>query len=272
MTPNKYKTKLTLYYTLTFVFIVFTISSSFTGKETLQNIGRTELIMNLNHSITSSIAYPYFPLIYTGYGVDHMNINLVNLTSSGLTLGDEIGVFDGLFCVGSAVINEKNILDNGLSIAASANENLDANPNGYIDGHKITLKTYRSGKVFIVYYETVNNTTNIFEKGGSMFALIDFSRSTEESVQENSGEAKIYPNPFSANLRIEINLPKEKLLTCEIFDINGKQVKSLHKGISEGLQLLIWDGKDSRDEPVSSGIYFCRVNHSTTKIVYKKLY
>lgn len=272
MTPIINKTKLTIYYTLTFVFIVFTISSSFTGKETLRNIGRTELIMNLNHSTISSLIYPYFPLIYTGYGVDHMNINLVNLTLTGLTIGDEIGVFDDLFCVGSAIINEKNILDNSLSIAASANENLDTNPNGYIEGHKITLKTYRSGKVYIVYYETVNNSTDIFERGSSMFALVDFSRSTEESTQENSGEAKIYPNPFSANLRIEINLPKEKLLTCEIFDINGKQVKSLHKGITEGLQLLIWNGKDSRDEPVSSGVYFCRVNHSTTKIIYKKPY
>ncbi|MDO9613336.1 MAG: hypothetical protein Q7J86_02290, partial [Bacteroidota bacterium] len=44
----------------------------------------------------------YFQLAYVGNGVDHMNINLVNIVSGGLQAGDEIGIFDGKLCVGSA--------------------------------------------------------------------------------------------------------------------------------------------------------------------------
>jgi hypothetical protein len=216
-----------------------------------------------------NFVYSYFPLVYSGFGVDHMNINLVNLASTGLIAGDEIGVFDSIYCVGSAVIEAKNIKDNSLSIPASANENLGTKPNGYIEGHKITLKTYRSGIIYQLYYQTVNNSDNIFEKGGSMFALVDFSRSEEENTPEDSEETiKIYPNPFSTSIRIEINLPKEQHLSCEIFDMTGRLIRTLYSGIAVGQQLLIWDGKDNRTNQVSTGIYFCRLNHKTTKITY----
>jgi hypothetical protein len=221
-------------------------------------------------SAVFNIAYPYFPLIYNGYGVDHMNINLVNLALTGLNVGDEIGVFDGNYCVGSTVIEQKNIIENSLSIPASANESIDTKPNGYIEGHKIMLKTYRAGIVYLLYFQTVNNSTDIFEKGSSMFALIDFSRSEPQTTPEGTEEIKIYPNPFDTNLRIEISISQGQQLNCEIFDITGKLIRTLYKGISEGQQLLIWDGKDDRNHDVSPGVYFCRLNQSTTKIVYCK--
>jgi len=220
-------------------------------------------------SVASNFAYPYFPLVYTGYGVDHMNINLVNLVLTGLNVGDEVGIFDGNYCVGSAVIEEKNIIDNSLSIPASANDNMGTTPNGYIDGHKITIKSYRAGIVYLLYYETVNNSTDTYEKGGSMFALVDFSRSEKQTTPEGSEETiKIYPNPFDTNIRIEVNLPKAQQLDCKIFDITGKLIKTLYNGITEGQHLLIWDGKDNRNHQVPQGVYFCRLNHSTIKIVY----
>jgi hypothetical protein len=213
-------------------------------------------------------AYPYFPLVYSGFGIDHMNINLVNLALTGLMVGDEIGVFDGNSCVGSAVIEEKNIIESSLSIPASANESTETKPNGYIEGHKITLKTYRAGIVYILFFQPVNNSTDIFTRGSSLFALIDFSRSEKQTTPEGAEEIKIYPNPFSANLRIEISLPQGQQLNCEIFDITGKLIKTLYNGISEGQQLLIWDGKNNLKHQVTPGIYFCKVNQTTTKIIY----
>jgi hypothetical protein len=232
----------------------------------------SSLANNSNYvSTTFNSAYPFFPLIYTGYGVDHMNINLVNLASTGLNIGDEVGVFDGNYCVGSAVIQQKNIMENSLSIPASANENTETKPNGYIEGHKITIKTYRAGIVYLLYFETVNNSADTFEKGSSMFALVDFSRSEEQTIPEGSEETiKIYPNPFDTIIRIEVNLPDAQLLNCEIFDISGKLIKALYEGVTEGQQLLIWDGKDNDMHQVSTGVYICRLNKSSIKIIYGK--
>ena len=216
-------------------------------------------------------AYPYFPLIYSGIGVDHMNINLVNLAFTGLNVGDEVGVFDGNYCVGSSVIEAKNISQNSLSIPVSANENSETKPNGYIEGHKITIKIYRAGFVYLLYFETVNNSTDLFEIGGSMFALVDFSQSVKQTTPEGSGETiKVYPNPFVTNIRIEVNLPVAQQLNCEISDISGKLIKTLFNGITEGEQLFIWNGYDNNMNQVSTGIYFCRLNKSTFKIIYGK--
>ena len=236
----------------------------------LQNSVSSQLNKETYVSSAFNSAYPYFPLVYTGYGVDHMNINLVNLALTGLNVGDEIGVFDDNYCVGSAVIVEKNIIENSLSIPASANESIDAIPNGYTEGHKIMLKTYRAGIVYLLYFETVNNSTDTFEKGSSMFALIDFARSEEQTTPEGTEKIKIYPNPFETNVRIEISLSQGQQLNCEIFDITGKLIRTLYEGLSEGQQLLIWDGKNNRNQEVSSGVYFFRLNQSAAKIIYCK--
>lgn len=253
------------YKLITGLFLLF-FSSSFT----LNKSTRTGSSAN-NTVFAEGVTMPYFPLIYTGHGIDHMNINLVNLMSTGLLAGDEIGVFDGENCVGSVVIQDKNMYDNSLSIPASANEKDEKNPNGYIDGHKITLKSYRSGTVYILYFDTVNNTTNVFERGGSMFALIDFSRSQPEiKPDEPDFSIKIYPNPFAELIRIEVSLKTSRELNCAIYDITGKLVKTIYQGNTNGQQLLLWNGRDNRNHEVSTGVYFCRVNESTTKIIFRK--
>ena len=43
----------------------------------------------------------YFKPVYTDNGVNHMSINLVELSTSGLHEGDEVGIFDGGTCVRS---------------------------------------------------------------------------------------------------------------------------------------------------------------------------
>ncbi len=249
------------------LFIPFNLNESCSALD-FQNTTLNQANKATYDSNALNSAHPYFPVVYSGYGIDHMNINLVNLALTGLIVGDEIGVFDGNSCVGSAVIEEKNIIESSLSIPASANESTDTKPNGYIEGHKITLKSYRAGIVYLLFFQPVNNSSDIFARGSSLFALIDFARSEQQTTPEGLEGIKIYPNPFDANLRIEISLLQGQQLNCEIFDITGKLIKTLYKGISEGQQLLIWDGKNNLKHQVTPGIYFCRVNQTTTKIIY----
>lgn len=258
---------------LLFLSLIFVIENSLFAnnpKPTENHFLSNSVFNSSIFSAELNIAYPYFPLVYTGFGVDHMNINLVNLSETGLLAGDEIGVFDGDNCVGSTVLTAKNILDNGVSIPSSANENTENKPNGYIDGHKITLKSYRSGIVYLLYFQTKNESKDIFERGGSMFALVDFSKSEQQTASPDVDEINAYPNPFSTILRIEINLSETKLLNCQIIDSSGRLIRTLFNEIVGGKQLLIWDGKDNLNSQVPSGIYLCRLNQSTIKIIYRR--
>lgn len=236
---------------------------------TIQNNSKnieTHLIFNLSQVTKIS---GYFPVVYTGNGVDHMNINLVNLMLTGLEVGDEVGVFDGIYCVGAAVIEEKHMQDNSISIITSANDTIESNPNGYIEGHKITLKAYRDGIVYLLNYKTVNESKDIFIKWESMFAFIDFPVSSEHVLTETQTGTILYPNPFSQSISIEINLPQAQHLTAEILDMSGKLIRILYDGVAEEQTILIWDGKDNSGQKVSSGIYLCRANQRITKVIYK---
>lgn len=213
----------------------------------------------------------YFPLAYSGNGVDHMNINLVALDKTGIEIGDEIGVFDGDLCAGAAIIEDKHIKENSISIPASANDRTEYKPNGYTPGHKITLKLYRKDIVYILYFVTVNNSRDIFEKNESMFALIDFSKSTSTSLFLNQKEINLYPNPFNHSIKIEIYLSQPQKLVCEIFDINGNNIRTFIPDYAEANNRLIeftWDGKNNDGQRVAYGIYFCRTNQTITKIIF----
>lgn len=218
-----------------------------------------------------NITLPFFPVIYFGNGVDHMSINLVNLNSTGLLIGDEIGIFDSIYCVGSAVISEMNLTNNGLSIPASANDTIPGSRNGYIEGHHINLKLYRSGNIYKLYFELVNNSRNIFEKWGSMFAFVDFSKSTGSGEMAYSASVNVYPNPFSETIHIDIALKQKQFLNCEIRDVSGHLVRTLFQGEVESREKISWNALDNHGQKVPSGIYFCLVNQTSVKIVYKSL-
>lgn len=228
--------------------------------------------VSLGTSSFEVMAYPYFNKVYTGNGVDHMNINLVNLSQTGLAVGDEIGIFDGNYCVGDAVISDTDMGENTISIPASANDTVEYQPNGFIEGHTIAMKLYRAGTVYLLYFQTVNNTTNIFERSGSMFALVDFSQSADEITPNKEETVKLYPNPFENQLIIQIILPSEMPLEVKIYDQQGTLIRSLYSGETSGQLTLKWDGKDDRKNSVPSGTYFCKINNNTTKILYKHYY
>jgi hypothetical protein len=64
-----------------------------------------------------------------------------------------------------------------------------------------------------------------------------------------------YPNPFNAQTTIQYSLPKQSLVSIDIFDILGRKVEMLAEGIKPaGEHQAIWDASGR-----SSGIYFFRI-------------
>ena len=65
-----------------------------------------------------------------------------------------------------------------------------------------------------------------------------------------------YPNPFNPVTRIEYDLPRVELVSLKIFDIMGREVKSLvDKTQRPGRQFALWDATNNLDELVSAGMY-----------------
>ena len=69
-----------------------------------------------------------------------------------------------------------------------------------------------------------------------------------------------YPNPFNPLTTINYDLPKDALVNISIFDVMGREVKTLVREIKQaGYHTINWDSKDNNDRAVSAGIYFYQI-------------
>ncbi|MBL1212776.1 MAG: T9SS type A sorting domain-containing protein [Ignavibacteriae bacterium] len=68
-----------------------------------------------------------------------------------------------------------------------------------------------------------------------------------------------YPNPFNPTTTISYALPLESKVTLEIYDITGKLIqKHVSQSEQAGYHNFIWNGKNSNNFDVASGVYIYR--------------
>ncbi len=70
------------------------------------------------------------------------------------------------------------------------------------------------------------------------------------------------PNPFVSLTNIVFGLPVEGgRVTMEVFDISGRQVRSIETPrLNGGFHRITWDGRNDEGIDVSPGTYFCRLS------------
>ncbi len=84
-----------------------------------------------------------------------------------------------------------------------------------------------------------------------------------------------YPNPFNNNTKIYFQIPSQEFATLKIYNLIGKQVKTLlQTTIKAGYHGIVWDGSDSKGQQVNSGVYYYQIMAgdfcSTRRLVYLK--
>jgi beta-lactamase superfamily II metal-dependent hydrolase len=69
-----------------------------------------------------------------------------------------------------------------------------------------------------------------------------------------------WPNPFNPVVRISFELDRPVYGQLSVYDISGRRVVVLAKGqLDEGLHILLWGGRDSEGNLLSSGTYIARL-------------
>jgi beta-glucanase (GH16 family) len=91
-----------------------------------------------------------------------------------------------------------------------------------------------------------------------------------DTVPAASSLRQNYPNPFNPSTTIGFSLKAASEISLEVFNIQGQSVKVLASGaFGAGEHTVIWNGTDSANQPVASGIYFYRL-HSPEGMDTKK--
>ena len=75
-----------------------------------------------------------------------------------------------------------------------------------------------------------------------------------------------YPNPFNSSTRIRFYLKESAEAQLTVFDINGRQVRSLiNRSENSGWHEVDWDGINDLGNTVASGIYICQLKTGSFK-------
>jgi len=157
----------------------------------------------------------------------------------------------------------------------------------YTTGILLAYNVYRNGIIIQSVLEEeyfdlnmINGQYNYFvtavydtgESGASdpISVMIYGTDVSEEEIQE-AMLLSCFPNPFNPTTTISFNLTAEHA-EIEIFNIKGQKIKQY--SIFNNQSSIVWDGKDSKGNRVSSGIYFYKLKtenyEKTRKMILMK--
>lgn len=97
----------------------------------------------------------------------------------------------------------------------------------------------------------------------------------EKGIPNTFALAQNYPNPFNSSTSIRYQLPVKSDVRILIFDLMGRQVKTLYQGVQNaGYHSVEWNGLSDDNRLLPSGVYFYRMISSdfqaTEKMIYLK--
>lgn len=102
---------------------------------------------------------------------------------------------------------------------------------------------------------------------------VDTSLNIDKLLFKNI-ELTVFPNPCYNCCSISYVLDYDSIVAISIYDINGKLVDEIFNNFkTSGSYSIKWDCKNAKDQDISEGIYFCKIqtNKGTTtkKIIHK---
>ena len=141
---------------------------------------------------------------------------------------------------------------------------------------QIVLSIANPAETLLFRTENVTGGTNSSTFSGSTWGAVQTNHRIRAIVTTSSGLSAIgpdqagtpvefalgknYPNPFNPSTRINYSIGERGLVTLEIFDILGRQVRTLVNEVeAAGSYQIVWDGRTADSKPAGSGVYFYRL-------------
>jgi methionine-rich copper-binding protein CopC len=96
---------------------------------------------------------------------------------------------------------------------------------------------------------------------------------TSTEIPEKFDMSQNYPNPFNPTTKIDFAVPKTSNVSLVIYDISGREIKTLIKNepMMAGKYTVDWNSIGNTGSMVSSGVYFYRIMSEGTAITKKMM-
>ena len=111
----------------------------------------------------------------------------------------------------------------------------------------------------------------VFVIRGSSDIVTSVDDRTDPAVPEQFKLMQNHPNPFNGSTNIEFLLRERGQVSLEVFNVLGQGVKVLldQESAAVGRHVIVWDGTDSADRAVASGVYLYRLSVGNQSAVKK---
>ena len=114
-----------------------------------------------------------------------------------------------------------------------------------------------------------NNSVYAYINQPGSFALIHSDFYEQQEVYETRIVSS-YPNPFNPTVTLDFTLENDSYVNIDVYNILGQKVVSLFKGDRlSGENSIMWNGKNTNGEMVSSGSYFISILNENTHLIQK---
>jgi len=123
----------------------------------------------------------------------------------------------------------------------------------------------------IKYFYKLQDVSFAGEKEFSPVISINPMPTKNSKTPETFRITNCYPNPFNPYIQIRFCMGDVSNPEIKIYDLNSRLIKSFSNFETKaGYGQLIWFGKDNANNPVSSGIYFCKIMADDGRFDVKK--
>jgi len=133
----------------------------------------------------------------------------------------------------------------------------------YADGHIFTyLDTTLPTSGLYVYTVAVQYFSPAGESLPTNEVSIQYLNQDDQNLSPTYTQLKYnYPNPFNPETQIHFSLAKDTNVRLEIYNIKGELVKNLiNQQLPSGQHHTVWNGTNSTNQAVSSGVYFYKMD------------
>jgi hypothetical protein len=123
----------------------------------------------------------------------------------------------------------------------------------------VSIKLDENNKAYTTFLKTIDNTSSatgeLYLISGELDGIVEI---TEDEIIPPKASMNIYPNPFNPETTISFSFT-ESIQNAEIniYNVKGQKVRSFsalgHPELVEGA--VVWNGKDTNNKSVSTGIY-----------------
>jgi hypothetical protein len=137
-----------------------------------------------------------------------------------------------------------------------------------------TIETFPIANIQSIKFGTNSMILNEFDGTVTTWNIQDINNyafdntsGIQDIIQSGKSDLSIFPNPSVGEVTIQFQLEEKSLITIEIIDANGNQIRQIYRGEHQGKESYKWDGN------VPNGVYYCRIltnNKTITKPIIIK--